>query len=242
MRKSIFAFALIASSISAGPNPALANGGMTVLYNDGAWTAMLATKPGTPICMMFAGKGQKTLGYTSIQNTNYIGVQLIKKSWSIPPKTAIRLQLQVDNDPPWMVKAVGSGNHVAWPIQGKVLRSFSREFSRGHELIITFEGGNEPPWIISLNGSAGALSAFRNCIQDTELPPAPTQPFTPTPTQPYSPRAHEAPHPRQPSQPYPHTAPTPQSAPSGRRAYHVPTAPRSEPGNIAPPPSSGRQV
>ncbi len=203
-------------------NPIFANSNIKILYSNGAWSTLFGLSPQKrPICMMVGGRGQKTIAYLSVRGTPFIVADLQKKSWSIPPGTNIYVQIQVDEDAPFVAVGTGSGDNVKWRIQGRVLRNYAREFAQGRELVISFRGGNEPPWVISLAGSAGATEVFGKCISAIEArtPEPPTQPYSPAPTQPYA-----AP-----------SKPPPAPPPSGRAAP-------ATPGDTISPPTGYKKV
>lgn len=242
-RPPILLSTAVLSLALATPISAFSNSNIRTLYSAGNWSTMFGfSHEGVPVCMMLGGRGDRTIGYGSVPNRPYIIVQLIKKSWSIPPGTLIHLHLQVDNDSPWAVEGVGSGDDVKWHIQGNALRNYARQFVHGLELVITFEGGNEPPWVISLRGSAGATKAFARCIEETQPTPPATQPYTPAPTQPYPTKPLRPPQPRE---PYPPSATAPRSAPATPTTPPTSTPqamPPSEPRNTIPPPTGYHQV
>jgi hypothetical protein len=80
------------------------------------------------------------------------------------------------------------GDRAACRIRGGI--SFIQEFHSGVAMVISFPGGNEPPWRFSLQGTAAMVSAMLRCMSAMRRPPdQTTQPFrapSSEPTQPFA--------------------------------------------------------
>lgn len=129
-----------------------------------------------------------TISYT--EGERAIVFLMNKQSWSIPANTSIPISLRVDQRPDWRIEGTGRGTRVQWQAGGRDGISFIQEFHSGMSMVISFPGGNEPPWRFSLEGTAAMVSAMLRCMSALQRPPEqPTQPFRAPPSEPTQPFA-----------------------------------------------------
>src|SRR5579872_4034573 len=176
-----------------------ASAAMMVYYHAGSWDAFSGPgDDGKPVC---------GVGITNpIDNRSFsirftIGgtdttFQAKKPTWNIPAGTQMPLVLQIGLDTPWNLQGVGNGQTVEWALDSNAMQSFDAQFRRAGSMTVTFPSGNEPPWILTLNGSTTISNTFGRCVSDltqqasqaqSAMPPAnqgPTQPYAPAATQP----------------------------------------------------------
>ncbi len=155
-----------------------------------------------------------------------------KPNWSIPDGTKATVVMQVGSETPWTELAVGNGRRLHWSMDQAAVQSFDLQFRRAPAMTLTFPGGNEPPWTISLNGSTAIDNTFGRCITDlSQREQMAGQAGGPPATQPYGAAAASVPAPAR-AVPQP-TAPAP--APP-QAAAPAPVPPASTDTNAGPHP------
>jgi hypothetical protein len=109
--------------------------------------------------------------------------------------------LQIGLNTPFSLLAAGKGQVAEWSLDASAFQTFDAQFRHAGSMTVTFPLGDEPPWMVVLNGSTAISGAFVRCIADLtrrqaiQPPPAvpdqtetqepgPAQP-PPAPSQPY---------------------------------------------------------
>lgn len=134
-------------------------------------------------------------------------VRAYKPSWSIPDGTAISLGMAFGPNAAWNINGTGSGNVTEWSIPRDAMESFENQFRLSASLVITFPGGNEAPWNVTLAGSNAIGLALQRCMREMATRAAPTQPFSGAPAA--TGQTAETPTGTPPTQPFTATQPTP---------------------------------
>jgi hypothetical protein len=190
---------LAALAIALAPAAAVAQ--MQTYYHAGAWDA-------------FSGRGDTGGAVCGIGSTNPTDDRRLsirfdiggtdtafsasKPDWSIPPNTHITVVMQIGLNTPWTMQAIGHEHRIDWTLDPNAIQTFDRQFRGASSMTLTFPDGNEPPWMLSLAGSAAISDTFGRCVRDLTQqvqaaqsqgqPPAngaapqgPTQPFSSAP-------------------------------------------------------------
>jgi hypothetical protein len=170
---------------------------MTVYYHFGSWDAFNGPAPdGKPVCGIGSinPADSRSFSLRFAIGGDAVTFQAKKPNWNIPANTQIPMVLQVGLDAPWNLQGVGNGQVVEWSMDRNAIQTFDAQFRRAGSMTLTFPSGNEPPWIVGLNGSTAISNALGRCVttmtaraepqQPAPAPPGPTQPFGQTPTQP----------------------------------------------------------
>ncbi len=179
--------------VLAGP----AGAEMTVYYHVGSWDAFSGpgadSKPVCGIGSINPGDSRSFSLRFAIGGDSVI-FQVKKPNWNIPANTQIAMVLQIGLDTPWNLQGAGNGQMVEWSLDRNAIQTFDAQFRRAGSMTLTFPSGNEPPWIVGLNGSTAISNAFGKCVttmtaraqaqQPAPVPSGPTQPFGQAPTQP----------------------------------------------------------
>ena len=156
-------------------------------------------------------------------------VEFSKSSWSIADNTKININVYIDSLPGWSGTAnTYHGKSGAMPIVATLLAGddgirFVKDFVAGNTMRVSFPGGTESDWLISLEGTTAGLHNSSTCLN--MLRPATTSaPQTspvPVPTSPVP-----VPAPRPPAASAPAPAPSPKLEPKScslsQRAALVP--------------------
>lgn len=190
---------LAAAMLAAGT----ATAAVTTYYHAGSWQAFSGTDAENQIVCGIGTENPtdgRRLDMTFVIGGDALFFQASKPNWSIPEGTQVPVVMQIGSGQPWNEQATGHGTSLAWSMTRDDTAAFREQFRQAESMTLTFPSGNEPPWTISLRGSAGADSTFARCIRDlsrrqqAQQPAAPTQPFgqggaAATPTQPVAPGA-----------------------------------------------------
>jgi hypothetical protein len=89
-----------------------------------------------------------------------------KPDWLIPANTHITVVMQVGLSIPWTMQAVGNDHSIEWTLDPNAFQEFDRQFHGASSMTLTFPDGNEPPWSLSLAGSAAISNTFGRCVRD----------------------------------------------------------------------------
>lgn len=189
---------LVASLAAVGAAPAPSD--MAVYYHAGSWDAFSGQGDGgQPVCGI--GSRNPAAGSTFSMRLQIGGDNVVfiasKSGWNIPDGTQIPVVVQIGLERPWSEQAVGSGQRVQWSLDNGTMQEFDAQFRGAASMTVTFPSGNEPPWVIELNGSTAASDAMGRCVTDLSrravpatATPAPatdqgaTQPFGTAPATP----------------------------------------------------------
>lgn len=163
----IYLARLAALAIALAPAAALAQ--MQTYYHVGAWDA-------------FSGRSDTGGAVCGIGNTNPTDNRRLsirfdiggadttfsagKPDWSIPANTRVTVVLQVGLNTPWTMQAVGHDHSIDWTLDSNAMQTFDQQFRGASSMTLTFPDGNEPPWSLSLAGSAAISATFGRCVRD----------------------------------------------------------------------------
>lgn len=182
----------------------VAHAKLSRIYSSGYWNVLEGTdNENALLCELGTTNkiGSWGFGILFFPHSSNLLVSLFKNTWEIPAGTKIPVILRVGHAGLYTANANGKGHNVFWLIPKRIVGQFAKYFSEDNHMTIAFEKGNEPPWRLSLDGSAAALSQFVVCMkainaaQSGSAPRQRTQPFNAAPTQPF---ASPAPHPPEP--------------------------------------------
>jgi hypothetical protein len=156
---------LAALAIALTPVAAVAQ--MQTYYHAGAWDA-------------FSGRGDTGGAVCGIGSTNPtdnrrlsvrfdiggtdIAFSASKPDWSIPPSTHITVVMQIGLSTPWTMQATGHDHSIDWALDQGAIQTFDRQFRGAPSMTLTFPDGNEPPWMLSLAGSAAISDTLGRCV------------------------------------------------------------------------------
>jgi hypothetical protein len=187
-----------------GVFPACAGADMVVYYRAGGWDAFSGPgEGGKPVCGIGTTNPADSRSFSLRFQIggDTVTFQAKKPTWSIPTGTLLPVVLQIGLDTPWNLQGAGNGQAVEWLLDRNMTQTFDVQFRRAASMTVTFPSGNEPPWTVTLNGSAAISNAFGRCVADltqreaaqplsSTAPSGPglTQPAGEAPTQPAAPR------------------------------------------------------
>lgn len=182
----------LALSLALLPAAALAQ--VKTYYHNGAWEAFSGrTDNGTAICGIDSSVGSRHLSIHYDIGATATVFTATKPDWTIPNGTPIPIVIQIGLGTPWTFSGTGHATDIDWNVDHDPMRNFFQQFRIAPSMTITFPSGNEPPWVLPLNGSAAISDTFDRCVQDltrqmqSQTPP-PAAAATPAPaTQPFSP-------------------------------------------------------
>jgi hypothetical protein len=158
---------LAALAITLTPVAALAQ--MQTYYHAGAWDAFSGkSDTGGAVCGIgstYPTDNRRLSIRFDIGGTNTT-FSAGKPDWSIPPDTHITVVMQVGLNTPWTMQAVGHDHSIDWALDPNAMQTFDRQFRGASSMTLTFPNGNEPPWSLSLAGSAAISDTFGRCVRD----------------------------------------------------------------------------
>jgi hypothetical protein len=188
--------------------PAAAAAQMQTYYHAGAWDAFSGrSDTGGPVCGIGSTNptDNRRLSIRFDIGGTDTAVSASKPDWSIPPNTHITVVMQIGLNTPWTLQAIGHDHSIDWTLDQNAIQAFDRQFRGASSMTLTFPEGNEPPWMLSLAGSAAISDTFGRCVRDL------TQQARAAQSQGNQPPANEAPQGA--TQPFgaapPSTAPSP---------------------------------
>jgi hypothetical protein len=179
----------IASMLLAMPSVAARADESTIYYHAGSWDAFSGrTDSGQGLCGVgttIPADGRSVAIRFDIGGED-VTFSLSKPNWSVPAGMKLTVVMQIGSEPPWTETAVGDGHRVRWSMDQTAVQLFDSQFRKASTMTLTFPGGNEQPWTLSLNGSTAIDDAFGRCITDlTQRAQAATQNAGPPATQPF---------------------------------------------------------
>jgi hypothetical protein len=196
------------AALAIALTPVAASAQMQTYYRVGAWDAFSGkSDTGGAVC---------GIGTTNPSDNRRLSIRFDiggsdttfsagKPDWSIPANTHITVVMQVGLSIPWTMQAVGNDHSIEWTLDPNAFQEFDRQFHGASSMTLTFPDGNEPPWMLSLAGSAAISDTFGRCVRDL------TQQARAAQSQGNQPPANEAPQGT--TQPFgaapPSTAPSP---------------------------------
>ena len=186
MKKLLMTIAIALSMMTAA-----ADAKMIRLSHDGAWSTEFWTDDGNgAMCTMTTSwrwpNGATGMVQFKWQNGDWFS-HITKSNWRIPSGTEIPMTIWFDNGDKVGVGVVhedqrgGSTIHIGF---NNDTAGFLADVGNAREMRITFDSGNEEPWITkTMNGSRKAVAQLNACINWIKGN-APTQPGAQSRTQP----------------------------------------------------------
>jgi hypothetical protein len=191
----------LAAALLVGASSAHAE--MKVVSRAGVWTVSAGTADiGRPMCSMTTTSGIRSV-YVKWMLTGFF-VHLGKDNWKVPAGVEMPLSLRFDQDAPFKGTAKGHFRRpklIELNIDAADTRRFIDEFGGGDRMTVTFSG-NEPEWVLRMDGSDTVATKFAECIaavnkkyggratQPFDTPQSdasPSQPWLPSPQKPATP-------------------------------------------------------
>jgi len=185
---------------TAQPQPAKRNGTRVELKKSGAWTVFsdIVAKNGVKVIGMYTlntGSGFYIKYYEDDSSRLY--VQLFKNGWQFPTDGVdVPLNIKFDNGEAYPATArarmENSTAVVETWLAPNLVGKFMDELMHADKMTVTFEQGDEKPWVAEMQGSRETGTMFMEAVK-TLCPTCvkATQPYDDAakPTQPYKPTA-----------------------------------------------------
>lgn len=135
------------------------------------------SKTGVPICSMVvapvSGQTVKNIAIKSFGGSDHLNITLYKDSWKIPRGKKVPTAIDFMDNEYLQVDTYGDGQVLDLALPSKATAIFLSMMKDSRSLRITFQSGNEQPWVASLSGSLPHLKKFVACASQQEH----TQPF-----------------------------------------------------------------
>jgi hypothetical protein len=185
MRRSI----LIAAALALLTTTA-AQAGRTNLVNSGLWATDIYNTNGKQMCVMTVTKvwqnGAVGLLQFKFDNGHYF-THLTKSNWRIASGTEIPMTLAFDTGTRpgtgTVIEDQTGGSTIETGISDDAAEGVLADFANAKTLSISFDSGNEAPWVVTMTGSRKALAVFNQCVNYVKVN-GPTQPGAQSKTQP----------------------------------------------------------
>jgi hypothetical protein len=224
---------VLLAAVLAGLLPLCAQADVRTTSATGKWQTFSGIgEKGVPLCGMSTSfsDGRMVMLKVADGDAN-LYVEFAKPSWSIADNTKININIYIDSLPGWSGTATTyHGKGTAFPIVETFLAGdagirFVKGFVAGNLMRVSFPGGTEPDWLISLEGTTAGLHNSSTCLNmlrpaTTSAPqtsPVPV-PTSPVPVPPPAPTPAPAPRPPVASAPAPVPAPSPKPEPMPKSA------------------------
>jgi hypothetical protein len=173
---------LLAAALFVGASSAHAE--MKVVARAGAWSASAGTADtGKPMCQMASTNNDIRTVQIKWVVVDGLFLHVGKDNWKVPVGVEMPLAIRFDQETPFKVTAKGLADHPRW-IELKIddatdARHFVDQFRTAAKLSVSFPGGNEREWVLSMDGSDTIVRKFTECVAAVKKKydgPA-TQPF-----------------------------------------------------------------
>ena len=171
-----------------------------VLKRSDAWTAYTdVTKKGSKIVGMYTANARSAFYVKYFSNDNRLYIQLFKDGWQFPSDGVdVPFSIKFDNGPAYPATGrarmdnSGRSNQLSALVEAAIddpdlAGKFVADLMGADKMTVTFEQGDEKPWVAEMKGSREAGTAFMEAVK-TLCPECgkTTQPYNATkPTQPY---------------------------------------------------------
>lgn len=147
---------------------ALALCGSAVAAEFSRWQFDVSTTPkGTALCSLMAvgtdAQVARNLAVKMFAGKQSLNITLYKASWQAPQGTNIPLKLDFFDEQPLQLLAYGDGKvaDIELPVDATAI--FLGLMSSEKAMRLSFDRGNEPPWVVSLAGVRPKLKQFVDC-------------------------------------------------------------------------------
>ena len=181
--------------LAVGLAPGAASAQMQTYYHIGAWDAFSGRgDAGGPVCGVGTTNpaDRRRLSVRVDIGGNVTTMSAGKPDWTVPDDVHVTVVMQVGLNTPWTLQGTGHEHSIEWVMDPAAMQAFDRQFRGASSMTLTFPDGNEPPWSLSLAGSAAISDTFARCVRDltrqvqsappppsgAPVPQGPTQPFT----------------------------------------------------------------
>jgi hypothetical protein len=171
------------------------------LKKSGAWTTFSdTTKKGTKVVGMYTANARSAFYVKFFSDSDRLYVQLFKNGWQFPNDGVdVPLNITFDNGPSYPATArarMDEGYAVVetWISDPDLAGRFMDDLMGADTMTVTFEQGDEKPWVANMQGTRETGTAFMEAVK-TLCPSCgkTTQPYdTAKPTQPYKPTAKKS--------------------------------------------------
>jgi len=176
------------------------------LKKSGAWTTFSdTTKKGTKVVGMYTFNAKSAFYVKYFSNADRLYVQLFKDGWQFPEDGVdVPLNITFNNGPayPATARARMDSGKDGVPIavveagidDPDLAGRFMADLMKADTMTVTFEQGDEKPWVADMKGTRETGTAFMEAVK-TLCPSCgkTTQPYdTAKPTQPYKPTAKKS--------------------------------------------------
>ena len=158
---------LLAAALLVGASSAHAE--MKVVTRAGAWSAAAGTAgdTGKPMCMMMNTSDIRSFNIKWMMGSNLF-FHISKDNWNVPVGVEMPLAIRFDQETPFKVTAKGNANYPRW-IEFKIgdaadARHFLDQFRTAAKVSISFPGGSEREWVLSMDGSDTIARKFTECV------------------------------------------------------------------------------
>jgi hypothetical protein len=159
---------LLAAALLVGASSAHAE--MKFVARAGAWSALAGTTSdtGKPICQMTNNSDIRSFHIKWMVGDGLF-IQVGKDNWKVPAGVEMPLTIRFDQETPFKVTAKGKGaDHPRW-IELKIddaadARRLVDQFRTAAKLSISFPGGGEREWVLSMDGSDRIAQKFTECV------------------------------------------------------------------------------
>jgi hypothetical protein len=142
---------------------------MVVYYHAGGWDAFSGPADnGKPVCGIGSTNPADNRSFSlriQIGDEN-VTFQARKPTWRVPAGTPLPVVVQIGLNAPFSMMGAGNGQLVEWSVDARAMQIFDAQFRAAGSMTVTFPLGDEPPWIVALNGSTAISNAFGRCITD----------------------------------------------------------------------------
>ena len=163
--------------------PTAAQAAKSNLINSGVWSTDYFLQNGKPMCAMTVVRTwpNGAVGTAQFKWSPDIGLfaHVTKSNWSIPAETGIPLKIAFDSGVRdgigYVIPDQRGGSTVEIGVNDDAAVGFMEDIANAKEMTITFDSGNEQPWITTMIGSRKAVAVFDTCIGYVKAN-APTQP------------------------------------------------------------------
>jgi hypothetical protein len=158
---------LLAAALLVGASSAHAE--MKVVARAGAWSAAAggASDTGKPMCQMTNNSDIRSFHIKWLP-VDDLFINIGKDNWKVPAGVEMPLVIRFDQETPFKVTANGAADYPRY-IGLKIddaadARRFMEQFKTAAKLSISFPGGSEREWVLSMDGSDTIAQKFTECI------------------------------------------------------------------------------
>ena len=177
---------LLAAALLVGASSAHAE--MKVVARASAWSASAGTSSdlGKPMCMMTTHSDIRSFHIKWVVGSDLF-IHVSKDNWKVPVGVEMPLVIRFDQETPFKVTAKGMADHPRF-VEIKIddaadARRLLDQLRTAGKLSVSFPGGSEREWALSMDGSDTIARKFTECVAalKKKYVEGATQPFTDKP-------------------------------------------------------------